>query len=42
MIIKQFQLKQSGSLNKQWLALEQEETVKDYRRKFIELSTLLE
>ena len=37
LILKQFRSTQEGSLHEQFLALQQEGSVKEYRRRFIEL-----
>ncbi|KAH9650018.1 hypothetical protein KPL70_026202 [Citrus sinensis] len=42
LILKQFRVTQAGSLYEQWLALTQGSSVREYRRKFIELSAPLE
>ncbi|KAL5578650.1 hypothetical protein UlMin_011092 [Ulmus minor] len=42
LILKQFRAIQAGSLHEQWLALTQDHSMRDYRRKFIELSAPLE
>lgn len=42
LLLKQFRATQAGSLHEQWLALVQEGSVQEYRRKFIELSAPLD
>ncbi|KAF8398742.1 hypothetical protein HHK36_014600 [Tetracentron sinense] len=42
LLLKQFRSTQDGSLHEQWLALVQEGSVREYQRKFIELSAPLE
>ncbi|TXG60193.1 hypothetical protein EZV62_014766 [Acer yangbiense] len=42
LILKQFRSTQEGSLHEQFLALRQQGTVKEYRRKFIEFLALLD
>lgn len=42
LLLKQFRTTQAGTLHEQWLALVQDGSVQDYRRRFIELSAPLE
>ena len=42
LILKQFRVIQADSLHEQWLALTQDSSVREYHRKFIELSAPLE
>ena len=42
LLLKQFRTNQTGSLHEQWLALVQDGNVREYRRRFIELSAPLE